>query len=195
MIETWVIAFIYAIKKKYNIKLIFKDWPIHLPLMMLCLYIVCEILIFNDNYSIVQYGTQIKQITLLSYSGLIIKYKLFDSQNENQKNELIRFLTSPFMIAMMCLIIGYGFNGIAIAANNGHMPVYPSNTYFTGYTDVNSFTKDSFYILGDQNSKVIPLCDSIDIYISNLSIGDVLVRIFVGILLFFSIKRSNKIIK
>ena len=192
MIETWALVFLYSWKKKLDIKLLFKDWPIYFPLFMLCLYIVAEILIFNDQYWITQYGTQVKQVTLLSYLGLVLKNKLFDSGNEN-KNELIRFLTSPFMIAIICLVIGYSLNWIAISANDGHMPVFPSYTYFTGYTDVNSFAEDSFYILGDHTSKVIPLCDTIDIYYSNLSIGDVFVRAYVFILIYFSIKKSNKI--
>lgn len=159
---------------------------------MLWIYIIAEVMIFNNNYWITQYGTQIKQITLFSYLGLVIKYNLYDSMNVKQKNELIRFVKSPFVIAIVCLLIGYLLNYIAIVANSGHMPVFPSNTYFTGYTDVESFTKDSFYILGDHTSKVIPLCDTIDIFYSNLSLGDVFVRIYVAILIYFSIKRVNE---
>jgi hypothetical protein len=161
---------------------------------MLGIYIIAEVMIFNDNYWITQYGTQIKQITLFSYIGVIYKYKLYDSQNEN-KSELIRFLTSPFTIAIMCLFVGYFLNYVAISANSGHMPVYPSNTYFSGYTDVNTFTEDSFYVLGDHNSKAIPLCDNIDIFFSNLSIGDVFVRVYIFILIYYSTKRVNKTIK
>lgn len=191
MIETWILAFIYSVKKKYNIKLIFKDWPIYFPLIMVITYIIFEIMIFNDIYWIAQYGTVFKQITLLSYFGLIYKYQLYDSMDINQKNEFSRFIKSPFMIAIVCLLIGYLLNYLAIIANSGHMPVFPSNTYFTGYTDISSFTDDSFYVLGDSTSKVIPLCDTIDIFISNLSIGDIFVRFYVAILIYFSIKRIN----
>lgn len=45
MIETWVIAFLYAWKKKLNVKLIFNDFPIYFPLTMLLVYIVAEIMI------------------------------------------------------------------------------------------------------------------------------------------------------
>lgn len=191
MIETWALVFLYSWKKKLNIKLIFYDWPIYLPLLMLCIYIIAEILIFNDQYWITQYGTQIKQLTLLSYLGLALKYYLYDSEKENQ-SEWMRFFTSPFVIAITCLVTGFILNGIAITLNSGHMPVFASTTYFTGYTDVNSFTEDSFYILGDQNSKAIPLCDIYDIYYSNLSLGDIFVRAYAFLLLFFSIKRINK---
>lgn len=192
MIETWAIAFLYAWKKKLDIKLIFKDWPVYFPLFMLGIYIIAEVMIFNNNYWITQYGTQIKQLTLFSYLGLVLKYRLYDSMDINQKNELIRFVKSPFVIAIICLLIGYSINYVAIVSNGGHMPVYASYTYFTGYTDVSSFTKDSFYVLGDSTSKAIWACDCIDIFYSNLSIGDVFVRCFTGILIYFSIKRINK---
>ncbi|MCE5220164.1 MAG: DUF5317 domain-containing protein [Clostridium sp.] len=189
-----MLALLYSWHKKLNIKLLFESWPIYLPLCMLCLYIIAEILIFNDQYWITQYGSQIKQITLLSYLGLVLKYKLYDSENTNQ-SELKRFLTSPFIIAIICLVIGYSMNFIAITMNSGHMPVFPSTTYFTGYTDSSSFTKDSFYVLGDSTSKAIPLCDIYDIYYSNLSLGDVFVRCYVFLLIYHSIRRINKNIK
>lgn len=191
MIETWILTFLYAWKKKLNIKLIFCDWPIYFPLICLIGYIIFEVMIFNDQYWITQYGSIIKPVTLLSYFGLMYKYDLYQSMDIN-KNELIRFFKSPFMVAIICLVIGYGLNFWAISANSGHMPVYPSYTYFTGYTDVSSFTENSFYILGDHTSKVIPLCDTIDIFYSNLSLGDVFVRIYVAILIYFSIKRVNE---
>jgi hypothetical protein len=105
---------------------------------------------------------------------------------------LIGFITSPFILAIVCLCIGYLLNFIAIQANGGHMPVFASNTYFSGYTTIESIAQDKFYILGDHTSKAIPLCDTIDIFYSNLSIGDVFVRCYTYIILFFSIKFSNK---
>ena len=150
-------------------------------------------MIFLDNYWITQYGNIVKSITILSYFGLVCKYNLYDSAFEKYKNKgLIGFLTSPFMFAIVALGIGYLLNYIAITANGGHMPVFPSYTYFTGYTDPESFTEDSFYILGDHTSKAIPLCDTIDIFYSNLSIGDVFVRGYAFILLYFSIRNANK---
>jgi hypothetical protein len=191
LIETWILVFLYSWKKKLNIKLIFYDWPIYFPLICLIGYIVFEVMIFNDQYWITQYGTIIKPVTLLSYFGLMYKYNLYYSQNKS-KSELVRFLISPFIIGIIFLVLGYIFNGIAILSNNGHMPVFPSYTYFTNYTDISSFTEDSFYILGDHTSKAIWACDCIDIFYSNLSLGDVFVRIYVAILIYFSIKRVNE---
>ena len=188
LVETWIIVFLYSLKKKYNIKLIFKEWLFYPPLIMLGVYLIAEVMIFNDNYWITQYGTLIKQVTLFSYCGLVYKHQLYFSMDIN-KSELIRFITSPFIIAIGCLLIGYYCNFVAISSNFGHMPVFPSNTYFTGYTDVNTFTDSSFYVLGDHTSKAIPLCDIYDIYYSNLSLGDLFVRCYVFILLLNAIKR------
>lgn len=192
MIETWAIAFLYAWKKKLDVKLIFYDWPIWFPLSMVVIYLIAEIMIFNNNYWVTQYGTQIKEITLFSYLGLVLKYNLYFSDDDKQKNEFVRFIKSPFIIAILCLIIGYFCNYIAITANSGHMPVFPSYTYFSGYTKISNFTKDSFYILGDYTTKAIWACDNIDIFYSNLSIGDVFVRCYSYILIVFSIKKVNK---
>lgn len=208
MIETWLLVFLVVyihnkfvinlnnkgifIYQKYNTKALFKNWAIYPPLVMLGVYIIVEIMIFCDNYWIVQYGNLIKQITLLTYLGLIIQYQLYNSMYQKYKGKgIIGFLTSPVVLAFVCLFFGYFLNYLAVQANLGHMPVFPSNTYFTGYTDVESFTKDGFYVLGDQNSKVIPLCDSIDIYYSNLSIGDLFVRAYIFIILFFSIRTTK----
>ena len=212
MIETWLILFLILfirnkfienlernncyLYKQYDMSLIFKHWSIIIPVFMLILYIIFEILILNKYYAFLPYCKLYKQITLFSYFGLVYKYDLCISMYQKYRDkELISFVTSPFILSILCLSIGYLLNYIAIQANFGHMPVFPSCTYSTGYTDINSFTKDTFYILGDNNSKLIPLCDIYDIYISNISIGDMFVRMNIFIILLFSIKKSNEIQK
>jgi len=160
---------------------------------MLCAYIILEIMYFNNCYYISGYTNLFKAITLFSYLGLIYQYELYDSMYDKYKGKgLIAFITSPFILAISCLFIGYLLNYIAIVLNSGHMPVFPSNTYFTSYTDIEEFTKDSFYILGNHTSKAIPLCDTIDIFYSNLSLGDLFIRGYTFIVLYFSIKMNQK---
>jgi hypothetical protein len=150
-------------------------------------------MIFNGYNPIERYGNIYKGITLFTYFGLIYHYELHNSMFEKYKDKGLKaFFTSPFMLAIVCLVIGYLLNYIAIAANSGHMPVFAYNTYFSGYTDINEFTQDSFYILGDYTSKAIPLCDTIDIFYSNLSIGDLFIRAYIFNILFWSVKNSNK---
>jgi len=181
------------IYQKYNFRQLLKHWSIYPPMIMLFTYCVLEILYFNNYYQISKYTNIFKSITILSYFGLVCKYDLYDSMYDKYKGKgFISFITSPFVLAIICLFIGYFINYIAISMNSGHMPVFPSYTFFTGYTDIEEFTKDSFYILGDHTSKAIIFCDTIDIFYSNLSIGDLFVRCYVFIILFFSVKKSNK---
>jgi hypothetical protein len=206
LIETWGLVFLIIyirnrfirllqqnnvdIWQWYDIKLLFRHWSIIPPLIMLGVYIIAEIMIINNNYWITQYGTQIKQITIFSYFFLTNEYQLYKNQ-KYKDNNLISFIKSPFILAILFLCIGYLLNGIAVMANSGHMPVFPSNSYFTNYTDIDTFTENSFYILGDNTSKLIPLCDTIDIFYSILSIGDLFVRGYVFIILYYSIKYKN----
>ena len=209
MIETWFLVFLIIyirnkfihnlernniyIYQKYKIKPFLKHYSSWFPILMLLLYIILEILIFNNYYKIIEYTNIFKAITILSFFGLICQYELYDSMYDKYKGKGLKaFVTSPFILAIICLFVGYSLNYVAIVSNGGHMPVFVSNTYFSGYTDIEEFTKDSFYILGDHTSKAIPLCDTIDIFYSNLSIGDLFIRCYAFIILFFSLKKSNK---
>jgi len=210
MIETWMIIFLIVyirnkhiqnlernncfIYKQYDMRLIFKNWSIVMPLLMLLFYIVFEILVLNQCYILLPYCKLIKSITLFSYFGLVYEYDLCNSIYQKYRDKgLISFITSPFILSILCLYIGYLTNYIAIQANFGHMPLFNDLSFWSDYTDIHNFTEDSFYILGDHNSKYIPFCDIIDLGYTTLSIGDVCVRLFPFIILLFSIKKSNEI--
>jgi len=212
MIETWLILFLIIfirnkfiqklekenvyLWKQYNMKLVFKEIYIYLPLLFLILYLILEVLIFNNITWFLPYGAIIKQVTLLSYLGLIVRYELYNSMYEKYRDKgFIAFITSPFSLAIFCLCVGYFFNYIAIVSNNYHMPLFNDLSYWSGYTDIHSFTVDSFYILGDYKSKYIIFCDIIDLGYTTLSIGDVFIRFYPFVILFFSIKKSNEMKK
>ena len=76
------------------------------------------------------------------------------------------------------------FKSYCNAANGGEMPAFPSLTYFTGYLKSDTFSKiQDIHILGDSSVKFKYLSDIIDIGYSILSIGDILIRIFVVIII------------
>ena len=210
MIETWFLLFLIIyirnkfihnleknniyIYQKYKFKQLLNHWSVYPPMIMLVAYCILEILYFNNYYQIAEYTNIFKAITILSFFGLVCQYELYDSMYDKYKGKgLISFVTSSFILAIVCLFIGYSLNWVAIVANGYHMPVFPTMTISTGYTDLNEFTKDSFYILGGYDSKMIPLCDIFDLFgYSNLSLGDLFARCYVFIILFFSVKKSNK---
>ena len=209
MIETWLILFLIIfirnkfiqklerngvyLWKQYDINLIFKNWSFYPPIILLVLYLILEVMMLNNIIWFLEYSTIIKQLTLLSFLGLVIEYELYDSYFEKYKgNGLKAFLTSPFIFAMISLCIGLLMNYIAVINNNGHMPLFISFSYATGYADIQALTKDTFYILGDHTSKMIFLCDTIDLFgFSNLSIGDLFIILCMTTILYCSVKQIN----
>ena len=72
------------------------------------------------------------------------------------------------------------------------MPVYPTLSYLTGYVTPESFGSiDSLHILGNAETKLKVLTDYIDYGYSILSIGDVIIHLFVCFMLFYLIKAVN----
>ena len=78
--------------------------------------------------------------------------------------------------------IGGILNDIAIKANDGFMPVFQSLSYYIKRTDLGSYGKiDNLHIVGGVDTKMKVLTDYIDLGYTILSIGDVLIRVFVFI--------------
>lgn len=196
MIEFILGAFLYAkLKKKYKIIKILNHWTSWLPLAFVLFYVILEIMIFNENYFFLTYSYWFKIATLMSYIPLCIYYKLYESDNPKyQYNELMKMMTSPMIIATLFLTLGSTFNRIAMYFNGGYMMTYPSNSYWTGYIKP-QFIGDGLHMIGSPYSAIIPFCNQFDLGYTVLSIGDILIRLFVFIIIYKSIKYSNKTIK
>lgn len=175
MLETILLAFIVAKLKGYNISNIFKNWAIYPVLVLeLCVWI-SQIMIFNNNYSMIKFAAVLKALYLCSYLGLIFKYDLYRQA----------LIGSGFVLA------GGLLNDIAIRLNKGFMPVFPTLSYVTGYVKENTFDiVNDIHILGGPETKVKILTDFIDLGYSVLSIGDVLIRVFVFMIIYSSIRTS-----
>jgi len=187
LIEFIIGAFLYAkLKNKYKLSLIFKSWHIYPPLLFAIFYIFLEITIWNNIYWFIPYAYYIKTATLLSYIPLILKYNL----NEDKNGSLIK---SPMVIATFCLWLGATLNKIAVKANGG-MPVFPDLSYWTGYVKP-EFIQDGIHVLGNAYCKMIYLCDIFDFGWTIVSVGDLMIRMYVFIILYYAIKNSNKNIK
>ena len=76
------------------------------------------------------------------------------------------------------------------------MPVFPSLSYITGYAKPEGFgLVNDLHILGNSQTNLKILTDYIDLGYSILSIGDILIRIFVFLIIYKSIVKSNKLTK
>ncbi|EJP6472625.1 hypothetical protein FDG09_13015 [Clostridium sporogenes] len=178
MLETIILALIVAKLKGYKIKPIFKSWHIYPVLVIEFIYLIIQINIFLENYSIIQHIKILETIYICSYLFIIIKYEQYISA----------------VIGSIFISIGGMLNKFVIRANNGKMPVFPTLSYFTGYAKPDSFIKvNDIHILGDSSTKFKFLTDIIDVGYSVMSIGDIFIRLFVFIVIFNTIKHINTI--
>lgn len=176
MIETILLALLLAKLKGYKIKPIFKDWPIYLVLVFALVYIVLEVAVFSGNYSVVRFTNVYKVLYLSAFIAMIIKYNLYKSA----------------IVGSVFVFIGGALNSIAIAANGGKMPVFPTISYLTGYASADAFSKvNDIHVLGSSMVNYKFLTDVIDLGYTILSIGDVFIRILPFIIVFFAVKGYN----
>lgn len=178
MTETLAIAFICAKLKGYKIKEIFRSWTIYPIVIMFLVNLIGQATIFNGYYKYIEFTWLIKTMYMMSLLPLVIKYELYKES----------------IIGSLFAIIGGALNDIAIKANGGYMPVFPSISYLTGYATNESFNivKD-IHVLGGPETKLFILTDFIDLGYCIMSIGDIFIRIFVFIIIFNSIKSSNHV--
>lgn len=176
MLETIIISLIFCKIKKFKIKPLFKSWAIYPVLFMELIYLVVQANIFMENYTLIKYVGVLKTLYLCSYLPLIFVYKQYISA----------------IIGSGFVILGGFLNDIAIAANNGYMPVFPSLSYITGYAKIDAFDKvNDIHILGDASTKLKFLTDIFDIGYSVLSLGDIFIRGFVFIIIYNVVKHLN----
>ena len=111
-------------------------------------YIYLQFTIMNQNYFFLQYQHLIKNTIILSYMvlGLDVLFR-----NEKYKS---------YIFACCSLLSGFGLNYIVMHFNNNRMPIYPSLSYSTGYTQYNMIMNASqfsdFHVPCDTHNKRIP---------------------------------------
>ena len=177
MIETILLALIFAKIKGYKIKILFKSWAIYPVLVFALTYVILEVTLFQGNYRFIKYASTFHYFYLLTFLILIIKYKLNVSA----------------IIGSIFILIGTALNNFVIRANNGKMPVFPTLSYITGYAKMDSFAKvNDIHILGSNITKLKFLTDIFDVGYSVMSIGDIFIRVFAFIIIFSTIKVINE---
>lgn len=176
MPETILLALFYAKIKKYNIRPLFKSWTIYPVIIFEIMILIGQIVAYFGNYKIIEIFGSAFSIYLSLYMILILKYELY----------IQAIIGSAFVVA------GGALNDIAIKANDGFMPVFQSLSYYIKRTDLGSYGKiDNLHIVGGVDTKMKVLTDYIDLGYTILSIGDVLIRVFVFIVLYYFIKKIN----
>lgn len=174
MIEVLFLALILAIVKKYPLRPFFKSRVIYPIFFSLGFYIILEIMIFKGNYQWVRYSQAFHFGILLVYVFPALKFELY----------------VPSLIGTGSMIAGSILNQVAIHFNHGKMPIFPSLSYITGYVNPRMLTQVSqIHILGDAHTRLYFLTDILDLGYTILSVGDILIRVFPFLVVYYSIKK------
>jgi hypothetical protein len=174
MIEVFFLALTLAKIKKYPLLPFFKSWVVYPILFSLGFYIMLEIMIFKGNYQWVQYSQAIHFGILLVYVCPALKFELY----------------IPSLIGTGSMVAGSILNQIAIYSNHGKMPIFPSLSYLTGYVNPWMLKQLSqMHILGDAHIRLYFLTDILDLGYTILSVGDILIRVFPFLVVYYSVKK------
>lgn len=176
MIETLLIAILVSYKKGYNLNFLWKEKAFYPLFICEGIYWIIQILLFNGNYIFLPYVHLFKTLYLCSTLFLVFRFELYKYA----------------LLGSACVIIGGWCNDLAIWANSGKMPVFPTLSYLTGYTTPDMFgLVDQLHVLGNHSTKLKILTDYIDLGYSILSIGDVLIRLLPFMILYQGLKYAN----
>lgn len=175
MIEPFLLSLIIAKLKKYKLLPIFKSWSIY-PMLM-CIIIGLILLCLNNDPQLI---TIFKLLYMISVLILIV--------SNCQIKTIMPFIP--------LVLIGSLLNSIAIKVNKGFMPVFPSNSWWTGAIQENTFEVlnkiGDMHSQGDIHTKLIPLTDIFDFGYTVYSIGDLMINVFIFTIIYRAIKYKNK---
>lgn len=177
MIIIFLMAICFAKYRGCEIKPIFKSMALYPPIICEIAYLILQIYVMNGDYDILIFADIFKKIYLLSFLFPIIMLRLY----------------KPGLIGSAFVMVGTALNNWVMVANNGKMPVFPTLTYLTGYVKSDTFEKiNDIHILGNAGTQMIILSDIFDVGWSILSIGDILIHLFAGIIVYSAIVELNK---
>ena len=173
MTVTVILTLLFAKIKGLRLKPLFKAYYLYPIFLYEFFGLFLQLQIFCGNYSFAACYPVIKTAYMLLYIIPVIGYKLY----------------VPGLIGSGFVFAGTLLNKVAMVANEGKMPVFPSLTKLTGYFRENMFDQYStIHVLGSANTKLKFLCDVLDTGYSILSVGDLLIRVFVVLILFYALQ-------
>ena len=154
----------------------------------------------HGEYWFLIYGGCIKTFSILFYLALAWKYNLFNisifSKYKTDTSPLLTTITSPVSFGVLCIGIGSVLNMIAVKFNNSKMPVFPNVSFSTDYSKMDMFDKmlkyKDYHVFGSHDTNLIFLTDIYDVFFSIMSLGDLITRIFVVLIIYYSVKECNK---
>lgn len=153
--------------------------PSLIPLAVLeIVFWVFQISAWRGDYRFVPYGSWLQTASILSLLWPILKFRLYP-----------RALAGAAMVCAGSLL-----NRIAMAANAGSMPVYPTLSRLTRYYQEGAIAAsgDARHILMSGDTKLNFLGDFIDVGFSVMSVGDLMIHGFVALVVYGVAARLNE---
>ena len=173
MIETVLLALLLAKCRGYRIAPFWKSvwfYPVF-AVDLFSVFLQVQIFLYNDAFLPV--AGVLKNVYMVLYMLPLLRYRLY----------------KPGVIGAGCIVAGTAMNKIVMAANGGKMPAFPTLSLRTGYFDPALLeAPGSIHCLGTEASRLKFLTDYIDIGYSVLSIGDLFIRAFVVLIVFYAVK-------
>lgn len=173
------IAAVCLIAKLRRLRLgyLWRTWTFYPILLAQCVLIASQVTIFLRIYTLVPLSSYLEMAVILSFLFAMLQFRLY----------------RPAVLGSAAIVAGTVLNKIAIAQNGGHMPVFPSLSYLTGYITRDMFgAADQLHVLGGAATKLPFLTDYIDYGYSVLSPGDVLIHLYACMLFYALIRAVNE---
>ena len=171
MLPVVVLAIFIAKLRKQRPSVLLRAYALYPFFAAELLYIIVQVSVLAGQYWPIPYAGLFKFVFLFPLVIPVIAYGLY----------------RPALIGSACVVLGSAMNQAAMHYNGGKMPVYPTLSRLTGYFNDALLLQDSVHVLGTAGTKFKLLTDYIDLGYSVLSLGDVLIRVFIFLILYHSI--------
>jgi hypothetical protein len=163
--------------KKFRLHPLLRTWTFYPVLAVQLALVLFQGSLFFHYYGFTPLVSYVEPAVILSFIPALLVFNLY----------------KPAFAGGLCILAGTALNKLVIAQNGGHMPVYPTLSYLTGYVKPETFgTLDTLHVLGGEGIRLAFLSDVVDFGYSILSVGDVLIHLYACIMLYALIKAANQ---
>lgn len=177
MVETVLLAMIFARIKGIKLLDIMRRWEFYPVFICAIIYFFLQVGIFQGYYGLLIISNTYKVMYSAAIFYLIYRFKIY----------------KPGFFGVAVMLGGMALNQMVMHANAGKMPVFPTLSLKTGYITADKInTIDGLHIIGNSATRLKYLSDILDVGYCIMSLGDVLVRVFLFIVLYYSFRSIKK---
>ncbi len=177
MVVEIIAVCLLALLKRFRPRYLLRTWTFYPVLLVQLCLVMFQASIFFRYYGFTPMVRYVEPAVILSFLPALLVFGLY----------------KPALIGGASIVVGTALNKLVIAQNAGHMPVYPTLSYLTGYVTPESVKHlTGLHLIEAGNAKLVFLSDIIDYGYCIISIGDVFIHLFACIMLYTMIKAANQ---